>query len=266
MANLLEHKNIKFLFDRLTYSYHKTASDSYGYDGGPAAIKLIGGLVMAGALAGGTIGNALAPTEPVVYEHDTTEITQEYQEFLDAGIAELTEISEEIADLNRQALIQGYSDEDAAKSLLEQAAEKQKVLDEKIEYIAQSIYISPDMSETAFADYATAMFINDFTTDVLDFEQNVDADGLKECQAKYDLSDRTSASSIESCMTKSSKTATEMKAEATALSATIGAVLSLFPILLMAAAGGPAYSSYRANNKPRYGDYRKKKAPKVGDN
>ena len=264
MTNPLEHKNIKFIFDSLGHSYNRTIKEACQYNDFGASVKIIGTLVMTGIVGGAAIGYNVAPNEPVVYTHDSGEITQEYKEFLDTSLEEITDLSAEIDDLEREAMIAGYNDEAAAETLRDQAAEKQTVLDEKVEYIAQSMFVSPEMSETAFAEYAETMHQNRFETDYIEFGETVDADGLKECQAEYGVRDFSDASYIESCMQRSSQSPEEMKTKSSALAGALGGLSGLLSYLFIGGITGFPYNEKSAQNKPQYGNYRKK--PKFGDN
>ena len=260
MANPLEHKNFKYIFDRASYSYHRTlykANDTW--DSGGAVIKIFATGTLASAALLGTIGYNHDVNMPAEYEHDSGEIEQEYKAFLDKGIDEIDALSQEIQSLERQALINGYEDPKASEVLLAEAAEKAKEAREKLEYIGGSMFVSSDMSETAFAEYAQIMRDKGYADGPYEFTENVDPNGLKECQLK-----NTSADYIQDCMKETSRSEGSYRAANTAIASTIGAGGGFFLTLLLAATGALGYSRERAKNKPVYSNYRK--GPGLGDN
>ena len=224
---------------------------------------------MACTIAGGYFGSTI-DTTPVVYEQDDTTINETYKSFLDERLAIAAKTKQEVENLHRQAHITAYDNKKAAKEMNEKAKALEENLQENREFLANSIYTSSDMSESAFPHYQEKIHSLGLSFDRLDLgDKNVDAKGLKECQSDHPAghysSTESRADSIEYCMRASSQEVVSRKKIGNTLilgliSAASSALLSI--LIALALADGRPYSEKLARNKPKYKDYLAKGTPK----
>ena len=257
MKSIFNYNVPKYALDKAEHAYTNHVADN-------VSVRLIATALLISA-GGAVYGGYAVDSTPATYELDTTEIAAEVKADYDSDIEDLKDLKAEIDTLDRDAYMKAYDNDDEARALQARLQSKTLEFESEKDLLVDKMFTDPDMTETAFAEYADIMTTNGFAKK----NNAVDPAGLKECQAANPLGDDISVTStnVTFCMAMSDP---DTKKSYDSAAKVAGGILGLLPgIMIGMLVGGlglPHRREWLYEASPELADYKINTKPKLGNN